>query len=227
MKNKKPATEMNLNNLTIEQASEALAKISTTKFVGSVDIDIVLNLKEKQKKEVVRGNVTLPFSMGDDKKVVVICEEKDKDAALKAGAVKAGFTDLVEEIVKGFTDFDILIATPAAMPQMVKLGKVLGPKGLMPNPKNGTVTTDVEKAVLSFKSGRSNFKTAADQPVIRMKVAKLDMKPEQIKENITATLKAVYGEAKRLAGSPFKKVTVSPTMGAGIKLDVNDIMKNV
>ena len=212
-------------SLDIDSAAELLPKLSTSKFIGSVNIDIVLNLKESQKKEVVRGSINLPFSFGDEKKVIVFCEEKDEAAALKAGAIKAGLNKLVDEVVGGFSDFDIVVATPSAMPQMVKLGKVLGPKGLMPNPKNGTITTDIVKSIQSFKAGRINFKSTPDQGVIRLKVAKVDMPKDQIKENTVAVLKAVFGEAKKLSSSPFKKITLSPTMGAGVKLDVNDIIK--
>lgn len=212
---------------TIDQAADLMPKLSSSRFVGAVNVDIVLNLKEKQKKESIRGSVTLPNSMGDEKKVVVICDEKDAKIALAAGADKAGLDDLVEEMVKGTVQFDIVIATPMAMPKMVKLGKVLGPKGLMPNPKNGTVTTDVEKTVQSFKAGKLNFKSTPDQGVIRMKVAKVDMTPEQIKANLVTLLKEVFSEAKKYAANPFKKVIVSPTMGAGVKLDVNDIIANV
>jgi large subunit ribosomal protein L1 len=210
---------------TLEEASKLLPELSTSKFVGSVDIDIVLNLKEKQKKEIVRGGVTLPHSMGDTKTVAVICDEKDEKLALEAGADAAG-VKVVEEILKGKL-FDVIIATPAMMAQIAKAAKILGPKGLMPNPKNGTVTADVSKAVTSFKAGRLNFKSVADQGAIRLKVAKVDMGAEKIQENIVALLKAIHSEAKKLASNPFKRVTVSPTMGAGLKLDVNDIIKYI
>lgn len=223
---------MKKQTLTIEKKPYSLDEAtklvtqSGTKFTASVDLDIVLNLKEKDKKEVVRGSITFPHSLGEEKKVVVICEEKDSKAALDAGADKAG-PELVDEIANGYSDFDIVIATPAMMPKMVKLGKALGPKGLMPNPKNGTVTTDVAKAVATFKAGKFNFKSAQDQPVIRVKIAKVNMQPEEIKANLVTTLKAVASEAKKFASTPFKKVTLKSTMGPGIKLDVNDIMQSI
>ncbi len=228
MKNKANNTEkVDLNKTySIDQAGTLLPSLSRSKFVGSVDLDVVLNLKEKSKNEVFRGSINFPFQMGSQKKVVVICEEKDKARAIAAGASKAG-TSLVEEIEKGDIDFDVLIATPSMMPKMVKLGKTLGPKGLMPNPKNGTVTEDIEKAVHSFKAGKTNFKSAQDQNVIRLKVAKLDMAPEQISANIFEAVKAIYAEAKRINVNPFKKITVSPTMGSGIKLDISGIIKSL
>ncbi len=213
---------------TLDEAVELLPKLSTSKFVGSVDVDVVLRLKENQKKESVRGSVELPNKLGEDKKVIVFCDAKNVSLALNAGAVKAGLEDLVEEVVNGFSDFDVVIATPDVMAKIVKAGKILGPKGLMPNPKNGTITTDIEKTVKSFKSGKISFRMTQDQGVIRSKVAKLDMTPEQIKENIMAFLSACSIEAKKLNGAnPFKKIVVSPTMGAGLKLDVNDIMRRI
>jgi len=222
-----PKESKKIINITIDEAIKLLPEVSKSKFVGSVDIDIVLNLKEKQKKEVVRGSVTLPHSLGDEKKVIVLCEEKDEKSALEAGAIKAGLDSVVEELMNGFGDFDIVIATPSIMPKIVRLGKVLGPKGLMPNPKNGTITTEVGKTVESFRAGKMNFKSAQDQATIRLKIAKVDMKADFIKDNLIAVLKAVQSETKKLTGTPFKKVTLSPTMGSGLRLDISDIMKNV
>lgn len=228
VKSKQKTIEVNIpSQAVLSEAAKFLKPASKSKFVGSVDIDILLNLKEKQKKEVIRGSVVFPNSFGEDKKVIVFCEEKDVKKALSLGAAKAGLEDLMEEVLKGFTSFDIVVATPAVMPKIVKLGKVLGPKGLMPNPKNGTISTDLEKTIESFKSGKINFKSTPDQATIRLKVAKVDMEPEKIAENITALLKAVFIEVKKLSPNPFKKIVVSPTMGSGIKLDINDIMQKV
>jgi large subunit ribosomal protein L1 len=211
----------------LEEAIEFVKKSSTSKFVGSVDIDVVLNLKEKQKKENIRGSVSLPYSLGESKKVIVFCEEKDVKTALDSGAVKAGLEDLVDEVVNGFSDFDVVLATPAVMPKIVKAGKALGPKGLMPNPKNGTISPDVAATVKSFIAGRVNYKTTPDQGAIRLKVAKVNMESDQIKSNVLAVMSAIYPEAKKLSSSPFKKVTLSPTMGSGARVDVNDIIQNL
>ncbi len=213
--------------MNLKDAVEFVKSSSKTKFVGSVNIDILLNLRDKQKKETIRGSVNLPNSMGDDKKVIVFCEEKDSKAALEAGATKAGVDDLIAEIEKGYTGFDVVIATPSVMPKIARIARVLGPKGLMPNPKNGTITNDIAKTVKSFKAGRLNFKAAQDQGVIRLKVAKVDMDTDKISENVIAVLKSVLTESKKLVSSPFKKITLSPTMGAGVKLDINDIMQQL
>jgi large subunit ribosomal protein L1 len=212
---------------TLDEAIKLLPEVSTSKFVGSVDVDILLNLKDKQKKETIRGSVNLPNSLGEEKKVIVFCEESDAKDAIKAGATKAGLEDLIEEVMKGGVEFDIVIATPSAMPKMAKLGKVLGPKGLMPNPKNGTITTDIAKSVESFKAGRLNFKSQPDHGVIRMKVAKVNMDSEKIKENVLALLKSVNTEVKKMTATPFKQVSIKPTMGSIIKLDISDIMRQV
>jgi large subunit ribosomal protein L1 len=215
------------NPISIDEAIKLLPEVSKSKFVGSVDVDVLLNLKEKQKKEVIRGSVSLPNSFGEDKKVIVFCEENLVKEALEAGATKAGMEELVKELEAGFNDFDIVVATPSAMPKLVKLGKILGPKGLMPNPKNGTISQEVGKAVSSFKSGRLNFKSIQDHGVIKMRIAKLDMTPEQIKENLLAFFKAVQVEVKKYAANPYKQVIIKPTMGTSLKIDVNDIIKNL
>lgn len=211
----------------LSEAVQFVKDSSKSKFVGSVDMDIVLNLREKQKKEVVRGSVNLPNSLGDEKKVIVFADEKDAKIALEAGAIKAGIEELVNEIDKGFSEFDVVIATPSAMLKIVKVARVLGPKGLMPNPKNGTITTNIAATVKSFIAGRLNYKTAQDQGVIRLKVAKVDMDNTKIEENIIAVLQSIQNESKKLVSNPFKKIVISPTMGAGVKLDISDIMQKL
>jgi len=209
---------------TIDQAAEVLPKVSVSKFSGSVDIDVVLNLKEKQKKESIRGVVSLPHKFGEDKKVIVFCSEKDIEKAKAAGAIEAGLEELKQKVLDGKIEFDVVIATPDAMPKIIQLGKVLGPTGLMPNPKNGTVVTDVAEAIKGFVGGKMSFKMVPGQGIIRNKVAKVDMTAAQIVENITAYLKGVFAETKKLSSTPFKKVVVKPTMGPSIRLDVNDIL---
>ncbi len=211
---------------TVAQAAELLPQLSTSKFVGSVDIDIVLNLTEKQLKETVRGSVVFPHQFGKEVKVLVFAEEKDAKAALAAGADFAGLEDMMEKVEKGTLQFDVVIATPAVMPKIAKLGRVLGPKGLMPNPANQTVTADVVKTLASYKAGKQDFKMS-EQGAIRGKVAKVDLTPEQITANINAFLKSVLNEAKKLSGQPFKKVTLSPSMGAPVKVDVATIAENL
>lgn len=211
---------------TIAEAADILPALSTSKFVGSVDIDIVLNLNDKQKKETIRGSVVMPYSYGTAKKVIVFAEEKDQALAKEAGADRVGLQDLLKDVEADKVEYDVVIATPTVMAQIARLGKVLGPKGLMPNPSNETVTADVAKAVKNYKSGKQDFKMS-EQGTIRTKVAKLDMEPAKIAENMTAFVKAVYQEAKKTGGSPFKKITVSPTMGKAVKLNIAEVMSLV
>ncbi|MBL8015208.1 MAG: 50S ribosomal protein L1 [Candidatus Doudnabacteria bacterium] len=209
---------------SIEEAVVLLPQLSTSKFVGSVDLDIVLNLTEKQKKETIRGSIVFPNRFGDELRVVVIADEKDAKDALKAGATDAGGEDMIKKIEDGKVEFDIVIATPVMMPKVAKLGKVLGPKGLMPNPANETVTPDVAKVVGIYKSGKQNFKMT-EQGAVRMRVAKLDMTAEQLTANIVEALKSVLAAARKLNAQPFRKITLSPTMGKPVKLDVNGVME--
>ncbi len=212
---------------TLTESIEFVKSNSKSKFVGSVNLDILLNLKDK--KEVVRGSVTFPYSLGDEKKVIVFADEKDAKVALAAGADKAGLDDLLEEVLGGYTDFDVVISTQSAMPKIVRAAKILGPKGLMPNPKNGTVVpaTDIEKAVKSFKAGKINFKSIQDQGAIKLKVGKVDMPTENLTANILEVLKSIMAETKKSGSAIFKKVVLSPTMGASVKVDVSDIMQNI
>lgn len=219
MRKEIPASYDSQKTYSMEDAVKLLPELSISKFVGSVDLDVVLNATEKQKKESVRGSVTFPNQFGEQKKVYALVDEKDVKAALAAGAAKAGFEELIKEIEAGKVDFDVLIASPEMMPKVAKLGKVLGPKGLMPNPNNGTVSADVAGAIQSFTAGKFNFKMN-EQGAIRFRVAKLDMTPEAIQGNIVAALKNIYQEAKKLNQSAFKKITLSPTMGKGVKLNV-------
>lgn len=212
---------------SIDEAVALIPEMKKPKFVSSVDLDIVLNLKEKQLKESVRGSVEMPNTFGADKKVVAICDPSRAAEATKAGAVAAGLDDVVEKLMNNAIEFDVVIATPDVMPKIVQLGKVLGPKGLMPNPKNGTISDDIAKTVGSFKGGKTNFKMEQGQGVIRGKVAQVDMKAEEIKANMLAFLRGVVNESRKLSPQPLKKVVMTTTMGASIKLDVNDIMSNI
>jgi large subunit ribosomal protein L1 len=207
---------------SIEEASKLLPEISTSKFAGSVEVSIKLEAKSKKQNESVKGSIVLPHQTGASKKVAVIAEAKDQDTAKKAGADKVGAEDLIKEISEGKIDFDVLIATPVMMPKIAGLGKVLGPKGLLPNPKNETVTTNVEKVVKSYKAGKLDFKMK-EGLTIQAKVANTAMKPEEIKDNVIEFLKAVYSESRNLSAKPLAAVTLKPTMGPALKVDVNEI----
>lgn len=207
----------------IEEAVSLVKKASTSKFVGSVDIDILLNLAGSKKQESIFGSVVLPNKFGADTKVAVIADGEAQTRAKEAGADKVGYKELIKEISDGVIDFDVLIATPDVMRDLAKLGRVLGPKNLMPSPKNETVTNDVEKAIETYKAGKLNFKMS-DQKTIRNKVGDVSMDEKALQDNVVSFVKEVYESAKKLGIQPFKKITLSPTMGKGIKVEISSII---
>lgn len=215
------------NTKSLEEATEIVKQISISKFDGSVDIDIVLNLKDKDKKESIKGTVLFPHAFQSDINIVALCEENLIDAAKKAGAIDAGLDNVVKKLEESKLDFDLVLATPNVMGKIAKLGKVLGPKGLMPSPKNGTITNDLEKTIKEFKAGKTSYKSEQKQGVIRTKIGKVTMESTQIKENIQTIIKEVINDTKKFGANVIKKVTLSPTMGPGVKVDVNDIIANI
>lgn len=210
----------------LDEAIALIPTLSTSKFVGNVDVDVVLNLTEKQKKESIRGSVIFPHLFGTPKRVAVLADERDSATAIAAGADEAGLAELVKKFEAGEINFDVIIATPSVMPQIAKLGRVLGPRGLMPNPANETVTTDLERVISTYKKGKFDFKLG-EQAVIRAKVAKVDMPAEEIKANVIALVKSIYQETKKLNSQPFKRITLSPTMGQGVRLDTNEVVSQL
>lgn len=209
---------------TLEEAAEILPKISTTKFDASIEMHFTLQLTDKQKKDSIKGSIQLPHQVGEPAKILVLTTpDHSKDAE---GADVVGGEELVKKIQGGWVDFDIVIATPDIMPKIAVLGKVLGPKGKMPNPKTGTVTNDLKKTVASYKQGKIDFR-ADDQGGIHQVVGKVSMKKEDLLENIKIFLKAVYSETKKYSINPFKSAFISASMSPSIKLDTNALMKEL
>ena len=203
----------------IGEAVVLLNEISGSKFNESLDISVNLGIDPKKSDQTVRGATSLPHGSGKEIRVAVFAQGANADEAQEAGADIVGFEDLAEEIKKGELDFDVLIATPDSMRLVGQLGKVLGPRGLMPNPKTGTVTADVATAVSNAKSGQIQFR--ADRGgIVHGSVGKLGFDPLQIKENIEALIsdlrKAKPASAK---GVFLKKITLSSTMGPGLIID--------
>ena len=203
----------------IGEAVALLNEISGSKFNESLDISVNLSIDPKKSDQTVRGATSLPHGSGKEIRVAVFAEGANADKAQEAGADIVGFEDLAEEIKKGELDFDVLIATPDSMRLVGQLGKVLGPRGLMPNPKTGTVTADVATAVSNAKAGQIQFR--ADRGgIVHGSVGKLGFEPLQIKENIEALIsdlrKAKPASAK---GVFLKKITLSSTMGPGLVID--------
>ena len=203
----------------LPDALEILSSVSSSKFKEALDVSVNLGVDPRKSDQVVRGATTLPHGTGKDVRVAVFAQGENAEKAQQAGADIVGFEDLGEEIKGGKIDFDVLIATPDAMRIVGQLGKVLGPRGLMPNPKTGTVTTDVEVAVKNSKSGQVQFRTDK-AGLVHGRVGQLGFTAEQIKENIQALLvdlkKAKPAAAK---GVYLKKLTLSSTMGPGLNID--------
>jgi large subunit ribosomal protein L1 len=203
----------------IDEAVTLLNDLAKTKFAESFDVSINLGVDAKKSDQVVRGATTLPHGTGKSVRVAVFAQGENADKASAAGADKVGFEDLADEVKAGNLDFDVVIATPDAMRVVGQLGKVLGPRGLMPNPKTGTVTPDVELAVKNAKAGQVQFRTDK-AGIVHGSVGQVGFQPAQIRENLEA-LVADLRKAKPAAakGVYFKKLTLSTTMGPGLAID--------
>ena len=204
---------------TLDEGAALCKKCATAKFDETVELHVRLGVDPKQADQQVRGTVSLPHGLGKTKKVAVVTRgDKQKDAQT-AGADIVGGDDLVEQISKGFLDFDVLVATPDLMKDLSKLGKVLGPKGLMPNPKSGTVTMDVAKTVKELKAGRVEYKVD-DYGIIHVPVGKASFAADKIVGNAKTVLEAIT-KAKPAAskGVYVLSITIASSMGPGIKLD--------
>jgi ribosomal protein L1, bacterial/chloroplast len=211
---------------TLDEAVKLVKETSVSKFDGSVEIAMRLNLDTRKSDQQLRGAIVLPNGTGKEKKVLVIAKGDNAKAAKEAGADYVGDTDMLEKIEKeNWLDFDVMIATPDMMPLLGKLGKVLGPKGLMPNPKTGTVTTDVKKAVSDVKKGRVEYKTDSYGNVHAL-VGKVSFTEEALMENIKALVAVILkSKPSVVKGVYVKNVALSTTMGPGIKLDINSFDK--
>lgn len=203
----------------ISDALSLVKELATAKFTESVDISLNLGVDPRKSDQVVRGSTVLPNGTGKTVRVAVFAQGENAEKAKAAGADIVGFEDLAETVKKGKLDFDVVIATPDAMRVVGQLGQILGPRGLMPNPKVGTVTTDVETAVTNAKSGQVRYRTDK-AGIIHCAIGRADFEVAALKENLEALLadlkKSKPASAK---GLYFKKLTVSSTMGPGISVD--------
>ncbi len=207
----------------IDEAVTLLNELSSVKFTESIDISINLGVDPKKSDQVVRGAAVLPNGTGKDVRVAVFAQGDKADAATAAGADIVGMDDLAASIKEGNLDFDVVVASPDAMRVVGKLGQILGPRGLMPNPKLGTVTADVSEAVKNAKAGQVRYRTDKNG-IIHGGVGKVGFKPAAIKENIEALiadLKKVKPASAK--GTYLKKVVLSTTMGAGIQIDQSSL----
>jgi large subunit ribosomal protein L1 len=217
----------NDKSYSISEAVELVKKFATAKFNESVDANIVLGVNPKKAEENVRSTVTLPNGTGKEVRVLVFAQGEKEQEAIDAGADYVGLNDYIEKIQnEGWTDFEAIVATPDVMKFVGRLGKVLGPKGLMPNPKTGTVTFDIKDAVEKLKAGRIEFRVDKFG-VMKMSIGKANFQPEEIKANLIALLKAIIA-VKPISISSIrlymKKVYISSSMSPGIKIDINEVI---
>ena len=205
---------------TLDEAVKLVKETSVSKFDSSVEIAVRLNLDTRKSDQQLRGAIVLPSGTGKEKKVLVIAKGDNAKLAREAGADFVGDTDMLEKIEKeNWLDFDVMIATPDMMPLLGKLGKVLGPKGLMPNPKLGTVTTNVKDAITNIKKGMVEYKNDSYGNV-HMSIGKLSFSEEKLEENLRAIVnEIVKNKPTAVKGTFVKNISVSTTMGPGVKVD--------
>ena len=203
----------------LDEAANILKEVSTARFDASVDIDVRLGVDPRKANQMVRGVVTLPHGTGKEIRVLVLCTPDKEDEAKEAGADFVGLDDYIDKISKGWTDVDVIITMPPVMGKVGKLGKVLGPRGLMPNPKSGTVTMEIGKAVKDVKKGKIDFKVDKFG-IIHSRIGKVSFNSQQITDNarefINTIIKLKPTSAK---GTYLRSISISSTMSPGIRID--------
>ena len=210
-------------NYALNEATKLVKEITTTKFDASVDLDIRLGVDPRKSNQMVRGVVALPHGTGKTKKVLVLCTPEKEAEAKEAGADFIGLDDYIQKIEQGWTDVDVIITMPAIMAKLGKLGKILGPRNLMPNPKTGTVTTDIGKVVKEVKAGKIDFKVDKTG-IIHASIGKASFSPEKIYENANELIQAVAKlKPSSAKGTYFKSVYISSTMSPSINIDTKSI----
>lgn len=213
-------------NYTVAEAVELIKKTSTTKFDSTVEIAINLNIDTKKADQQMRGSIVLPNGTGKSKTVCVLAKGAQAEEAKKAGAEFVGENDLIDKMAKeNWFEFDVIVATPEMMPALGKIGKILGPKGLMPNPKTGTVTTNTAKAVEDIKKGMIEYR-ADSYGIVHSSVGKVSFDAKKLEENINFLVDTII-KAKPLTvkGNYINSIALSSTMGPGIKIDKNSFDK--
>jgi len=209
----------------LEEALEILTSAPKAKFDETVELSMNLNLDPKDPSQLVRGAASLPHGTGKNIRVLVFCKAGSEEKAKAAGADFVGSDELVKKVSGGWCDFDVAVASTEMMREIAKLGRVLGPRGLMPNPKTGTVTDDIEKTVKDVKAGKIEFKMDK-QKGIHVGVGKVSFDKDKLKENIEKLIKAIFSSNSNLAKpQSVRSIALSTTMGSGIKLDISEFRK--
>lgn len=208
---------------TLEEAAKVVKEITFTKFDSSVDLDVRLGVDPKKSDQMVRGVVSLPHGIGKTVRVLVLATPDKHQEAKDAGADHVGLDDYIQKIEGGWTDIDVIICTPTVMAKVGKLGKVLGPRGLMPNPKSGTVTLEVGKAVKEVKAGKIDFKIDK-QGIIHVGIGKASFSVDAIRDNAAEMIQTLAKlKPSSAKGAYFRSITLSTTMSPGITVDANSI----
>ncbi|MGI6243341.1 MAG: 50S ribosomal protein L1 [Prevotella sp.] len=208
---------------TLEEASKLVKEITTTKFDASLDIDVRLGVDPRKANQMVRGVVTLPHGTGKQVRVLCLCTPDQEEAAKAAGADYVGLDEYIDKIKGGWLDVDVIITMPSCMGKVGPLGRFLGPRGLMPNPKSGTVTMDVAKAVAEVKRGKIDFKVDK-AGIIHSSIGKISMSAEQIYENAKEFLNTIIRLKPAAAkGTYLKSIFISSTMSQGVKIDPKSV----
>jgi len=205
----------------LDEAVQILKETATAKFVESVELHANLNIDPKYADQQLRTTVTLPHGIGKQIKIAVLTNEENFDEATKSGADIVGNDELIENITKGNIDFDLLIATPNMMPKLAKLGRVLGPKGLMPSPKSGTVSSTLNETLTDFKKGKFEYK-ADKTGIVHVTIGKINFTEIQLVENLQSFYDSIEkNRPSGVKGKYFKSLSICCTMGPSIKLDSN------
>ncbi len=224
-KNQKKAAELvdTEKEYSLEDASKLVKEITFTKFDASIDLDIRLGVDPKKADQMVRGVVSLPHGIGKDVRVLALCTPDKEEEAKAAGADHVGLDDYIEKIEGGWTDIDVIVTMPTVMAKVGKLGRVLGPRGLMPNPKSGTVTMDIGQAVKEVKAGKIDFKVDKFG-IIHTNIGKASFDADKIRENAAEMLQTIAKLKPASAkGAYFRSISMSSTMSKGINIDKNSV----
>ena len=212
---------------SLDEASKLLKEITFTKFDASVDIDIRLGVDPRKANQMVRGTVSLPHGIGKEVRVLALCTPDKEAEAQEAGADYVGLDEYINKIKSGWTDIDVIITMPSVMGKIGALGRVLGPRGLMPNPKSGTVTNDLGAAIKEVKAGKIDFKVDK-AGIIHTSVGKISFDPKQIRENAKEFIDTVVRlKPSSAKGTYIKSIYLSTTMSAGIKIDPKSVVSVV
>ncbi len=208
-----------LKNYDLKEACELVKDVSYTNFVGSVELHVRLGVDPRQANQMVRGVATLPHGTGKEVRVLVLTTPDKEAIAKEAGADHVGLDDYIQQIQGGWTDVDVIICSPDVMSKVGRLGRILGPRGLMPNPKSGTVTPDIGKAVKEVKAGKIDFRVNKNG-IVQAAIGKVSFAADQIQENATELLQTLHRLKPSAAkGIYFRSIYMAPTMGPGIKID--------